>query len=126
MSITGSANLAEPQHPNSILSSRVEGSPPNMTQITTPANASAMFATSHLAMQSFNALRSIAGTSSSPSPVNSSLNVNKPGQQLEEMTVTYGKDVYEQYGIAQGTILPMRINVVRQDSTGSGNRSASN
>ncbi|GAB1866105.1 Serine/threonine-protein kinase SBK1 [Camponotus japonicus] len=126
MSITGSANLAEPQHPNSILSSRVEGSPPNMTQITTPANASAISATSHLAMQSFNALRSIAGTSSSPSPVNSSLNVNKPGQQLEEMTVTYGKDVYEQYGIAQGTILPMRINVVRQDSTGSGNRSASN
>lgn len=126
MSITGSAILAEPQQPNSTFSSRVEGSPPNMTQITTPTNAPAMSATSHLAMQSFNALQSIAGTSSSPSPANSSLNVNKSGQQLEEMTVTYGKDAYEHYGIAQGTILPMRINIVRQDSTGSGNRSASN
>ncbi|XP_072754361.1 uncharacterized protein [Anoplolepis gracilipes] len=131
MSITGNAILTEPQYPNNVLPSRIEGSPPNAMQITTtPANALAMSATSHLAMQSFNALQSIAGTSSSPSPANSSSNVNRPGQQIEKMTVTYGKDAYEHYGIAQGAILPcaipMRINIVRQDSAGSGNRSASN
>lgn len=126
MSITGNAIPAEPQHPNSVLPSRVEGSPPNVTQITPPTNALAISTASHLAIQSFNALQSIAGTSSSPSPANSSSNVNKSGQQIEEMTMTYGKDAYEHYGIAQGALLPMRLNIVRQDSTGSGNRSASN
>ncbi|KMQ95993.1 serine threonine-protein kinase sbk1 [Lasius niger] len=126
MSTTGNAILAEPQHPSNVLPSRIENSSLIATQITTPTNSLAMSAASHLAMQSFNALQSIAGTSSSPSPANSSSNVNKPGQQIEEMTVTYGKDAYEHYGIAQGAILPMRINIVRQDSTGSGNRSASN
>lgn len=125
-SITSNAILAEPQHPNSVLPSRVEGSPPNVTQITTPTNALAMSTASHLAIQSFNALQNIVGTSSSPSPANSLSNVNKSGQQIEEMTVTYGKDAYEHYGIAQGALLPMRLNIVRQDSTGSGNRSASN
>lgn len=124
--ITSNAILAESQHPNSVLPSRVEGSPPNVTQITTPTNALAMSTASHLAIQSFNALQSIVGTSSSPSPTNSLSNVNKSGQQVEEMTVTYGKDAYEHYGIAQGALLPMRLNIVRQDSTGSGNRSASN
>ncbi|XP_050445179.1 uncharacterized protein LOC126848374 [Cataglyphis hispanica] len=117
---------AEPQHPNSVLPSRVEGSPPNVTQITTPTNALAMSSASHLAIQSFNALQNIVGASLSPSPANSLPNVNKSGQQVEEMTVTYGKDAYEHYGIAQGALLPMRLNIVRQDSTGSGNRSASN
>lgn len=127
MSATGNAILAEPQHPNSVPPSRVEGSPPSAMQIATPTNnALAMSTASHLAMQSFNALQSIAGTSSSPSPANSSSNINRPGQQIEEMIVTYGKDAYEHYGIAHGTVLPMRINIVRQDSTGSGNRSASN
>ncbi|XP_070161177.1 serine/threonine-protein kinase par-1 [Polyergus mexicanus] len=122
MSITGNAIPAESQHPNNVLPSRVEGSPPNVAQITTPTNALAM----STAIQSFNAPRSIAGASSSPSPANSSSNVNKSGQQVEEMTMTYGKDAYEHYGIAQGALLPMRLNIVRQDSTGSGNRSASN
>ncbi|XP_029175064.1 hormonally up-regulated neu tumor-associated kinase homolog A [Nylanderia fulva] len=122
MPMTGNAILAEPQHPNNALPSRVESS----SQITTPTNAFAMSTASHLAMQSFNALQSIAGTSSSPSPANSSLNVNKPVHQIEAVTMTYGKDAYEHYGIAQGVLLPKRINIVRQDSTGSGNRSASN
>lgn len=122
MSMTGNAILAEPQHPTNALPSRVESS----SQITTPANAFATSAASHLAMQSFNALQNIAGTSSSPSPANSSINVNKPVHQIEKMTMTYGKDAYEHYGIAQGALLPMRINIVRQNSTGSGNRSASN
>lgn len=108
----GNSPLAESQPPNSTLPGRVEGMPPSATQITTSA-------ASHLqAMQSFNVLQGIAGASSAVSP-----NVSK---RAEEMNVAYGKDAYEHYGIAQGVILPMRVNVVRQDSTGSGSRSVSN
>lgn len=114
------ASLIESQPPNSALPGRVEGSPAIATQITTSA-------ASHLAMQSFNALQNIAGASSATSPANSSSNVIKPGQRTEEVNVAYGKDAYEHYGIAaQGIILPMRVNIVRQDSTGSGSRSVSN
>lgn len=117
--IISNASLAESQPPNSSLPSRVEGSPPIATQITTSA-------TSHLAMQSFNALQGIAGASSAASPTSSSSNMSKPGQRAEEMNVAYRKDAYEHYGIAHGIIFPMKMNVVRQDSTGSGSRSVSN
>ncbi|XP_018053296.1 PREDICTED: serine/threonine-protein kinase KIN4 [Atta colombica] len=118
-SIISNAPLAEPQPPNSALPGRIEGSPPIMTQITTSAS-------SHLAMQSFNALQGIAGVPSTASPASSSLNMSKPNQRAEELNVAYGKDAYQHYGIAQGIILPMKINVIRQDSIGSGNRSVSN
>ncbi|XP_071632753.1 uncharacterized protein [Temnothorax longispinosus] len=110
--VMSNASLAEPQLPSSALPGRVEGSPPIATQIT---------AASHLAMQSFNTLQGIA--SSAASPASSSSSVSK---RAEEVNVAYGKDAYEHYGIAQGIILPMRVNVVRQDSTGSGSRSVSN
>lgn len=97
------SSLAESQ-PS--LPGRAEGSPPIATQITTTA-------ASHLAMQNFNTLQ---GASSSS-------NMSK---QAEEVNVTYGKDAYEHYGIAQGVVLPMRVNIVRRDSTGSGSRSVSN
>ena len=112
---TDKASLAEPQPPNSALPGRIEGSPPIVTQITTSAS-------SHLAMQSFNALQGIASASSTAS----SSNMGKPNQRTEELNVAYGKDAYQHYGIAQGIILPMKINVIRQDSTGSGSRSVSN
>lgn len=109
-SIMGDASLVEP--PNSVLPGRVEGSPPIATQITTSI-------ASHLAMQSFNTLQGIAGASLAASPASSS-----SGRRAKEVNVAYGKDAYEHYGIAQGVILPMRSNIVRQDSTGS--RSVSN
>lgn len=114
--IISNASLAESQPPNSAFPGRVEGSPPIATQITTSA-------ASHLAMQSFNALQSIAGATSVASPATS---LNKSGHRAEELNMAYGKDAYEHYGIAQGVILPMRVNIVRQDSTGSGSRSVSN
>ncbi|XP_018397326.1 PREDICTED: fatty acyl-CoA synthetase and RNA processing-associated kinase 1 [Cyphomyrmex costatus] len=117
--IISNASLVEPQPSNSALPGRIEGSPSIATQITTSA-------TSHLAMQSFNALQGIAGAPSAASPTSSSSNMNKPGQRAEEVNVAYGKDAYEHYGIAQGIVLPMKINVVRQDSIGSGSRSVSN
>ncbi|KAL6267535.1 hypothetical protein P5V15_000609 [Pogonomyrmex californicus] len=120
------ASPTESQSPNSPLPGRVEGSSPIYTQITTPI-APAKTAASHLAMQSFNTPQNIAGTSSVASPTSTSLNVSKPDQRVEEnMNMAYGKDAYEHYGIAQGVILPMRVNIVRQDSAGSGSRSASN
>lgn len=117
--IISSASLAESQASNSALPGRVEDSPPIATQITTSA-------ASHLAMQSFNALQGIAGAISVASPASSSSNTNKSGHRAEGLNMTYGKDAYEHYGIAQGVILPMRVNIVRQDSTGSGSRSVSN
>ncbi|KAG5337343.1 SBK1 kinase, partial [Acromyrmex charruanus] len=117
--IISNASLAEPQLPNSALPGQIEGSPPIATQITTSA-------TSHLAMQSFNALQGIAGASSTASPASSSSNMGKPGQRAEEVNVAYGKDAYQHYGIAQGIILPIKMNVLRQNSTGSGSRSVSN
>ncbi|XP_018362793.1 PREDICTED: putative serine/threonine-protein kinase YPL150W [Trachymyrmex cornetzi] len=117
--IISNASLAEPQPSNSALPGRVEGSPPIATHITTSA-------TSRLAVQSFNALQGIAGASSTASPASSSSNMSKPGQRAEEVNVAYGKDAYQHYGIAQGIILPMKINVIRQNSTGSGSRSVSN
>ncbi|XP_018353683.1 PREDICTED: serine/threonine-protein kinase 10 [Trachymyrmex septentrionalis] len=114
--ISNHASLAEPQPPNGALAGRIESSPPIATQITTSA-------ASHLAMQSFNALQGIAGASSTASPASSSSNM---GKRAEEVNVAYGKDAYQHYGIAQGIILPMKMNVIRQDSTGSGNRSVSN
>lgn len=102
------ASLAESQPP-SVLPGRVEGSPPTGTQITTSV-------ASHLAMQTFNTLQGIAGASS---PASSS-----SGKRTKEVNVAYGKDAYEHYGIAQGVILPMGLNIVRQDSIGS--RSVSN
>lgn len=107
--------LTESQPPNSALPGRVEGSPPIATQITTSA-------ASHLAMQSFSTLQGTLATS----PASSSSNMGKPGQRAEAVNVAYGKDAYEHYGIAQGVVLPMRVNIVRQDSTGSGSRSVSN
>lgn len=128
---TGNAAPAETQPSSSAPSARVESSPPVAAQITMPTNA--MSAASHLVMQSFNTLQDIAGnhqTSGTPSstisPTSSSSNISKPAQRNEEMTVAYGKDAYAHYGIAHGAILPMRVNVVRQDSTGSGSRSVSN
>nr|XP_012230073.1 PREDICTED: serine/threonine-protein kinase 10 [Linepithema humile] len=123
---------AETQPPSGVPPARVESSPPVVAQITMPTNA--MSAASHLVMQSFNTLQDIAanhqvssGTpSSTTSPASSSSNVSKPGQRIEERTVAYGKDAYAHYGIAHGAILPMRVNVVRQDSAGSGSRSVSN
>ncbi|XP_011685589.1 PREDICTED: serine/threonine-protein kinase KIN4 [Wasmannia auropunctata] len=118
--IIGNASLAESQPPNSALPGRVEGSPPTATQVATSA-------ASHLAMQSFNALQGIAGApSAAASPATASSSTSKPGQRAEKANVTYGKDAYEHYGIAQGIVLPMRVNIVRQDSTGSGSRSVSN
>jgi len=110
------SNATETQPPNSALPGRVEGSPSIATQIATST-------ASLLAVQSFNTLQSIAGASSAASPAISSSNMNKPGQR-EEVNVAYGKDAYEHYGIAQGIVLPMRMNIVREDSTGS--RSVSN
>jgi len=72
-----------------------------------PENASATF----LVMQSFGAFQDLAANAAS---------------RTDEVTLTYGKDAYEHYGIAHGAVLPMRVNVVRQNSAGSGSRSASN
>ncbi|KAL0124596.1 hypothetical protein PUN28_006450 [Cardiocondyla obscurior] len=108
--------VTEAQPPKSALPGRAEGSPPVATQISAST-------TSHLAMQNFSALQGIAGASSFISPSSSSSSMSKRG---DEMSVTYGKDAYEHYGIAQGVILPMRVNIVRQDSAGSGSRSVSN
>lgn len=128
------AILAETlQPPNSAVpASLIERSspPPIGGQIvTTPTNA----LLSHSTMQSFNALQGVAGGGdvgtppSTDSPASSSSNVNRLGQRLEETTtVTYGKDAYQHYGIAQGAILPIRVDTVRQNSTGSGSRSVSN
>lgn len=82
-------------------------------------------ATSHLVKQSFSALRGLAANENGggvpPSPI------SRPAQRADDTTLTYGKDAYVHYGIAHGAILhPMRVNVVRQDSAGSGSRSASN
>ncbi|XP_020286405.1 sperm motility kinase [Pseudomyrmex gracilis] len=115
--IIGNATLAESQQPPN--SARTEGSPSISTQIGT----SSMPTASHLVMQSFNTLQNI--TANDPSPSSSS-NVSKPGQRVEQVIVSYGKDLYEHYGIAQGVIHPTRVDIVRQDSTGSGNRSVSN
>ncbi|XP_011882495.1 PREDICTED: serine/threonine-protein kinase KIN4 isoform X2 [Vollenhovia emeryi] len=104
--IISNASATEPQP----LPGRVEGSPPIATQITTSAAP-------HLAMQSFSAPQG------ANSPASSSPSTSK---RAEEVNVAYGKDAYEHYGIAQGVMLPMRVNIVRQDSTGSGSRSASN
>lgn len=116
--IIGNATLADSQQP--LNSARAESSPSISTQIGT----SSMPTASHLAMQSFNALQNIKANDAPPS--SSSSNVSKPGQRVEQVTVSYGKDLYEHYGIAQGAIHPMRVDIVRQDSTGSGNRSVSN
>lgn len=94
--------------PPGVLPGRVEGSPP--TQIATSVAP-------HLAMQSFNTLQGVAPSAASPASSSSS-------KRAREVNVAYGKDAYEHYGIAQGVVLPMRLNVVRQDSIGS--RSASN
>lgn len=122
----GSAILVEPVAPNNVLPARVEGSPP-------VANAQiaqgAKLAATHLVTQNFNAQHGVAGGTALPavSPMSSSSSLSRTGQRaVEEPIVAYGKDAYEHYGIAQGAILPMRVNNVRQDSTGSGSRSASN
>ncbi|EZA56976.1 Serine/threonine-protein kinase SBK1 [Ooceraea biroi] len=117
--ITSDMAEASPQLLNNILPARAEGSPTS-SRATTQINVSA---TSHLVMQSFSALQDLAanGSGAPPSPINS-----RPDRRAEKVTLTYGKDVYEHYGIAHGAILPMRVNIVRQDSAGSGSRSASN
>lgn len=128
--------IETPQPPsnNSALPARVEGSPPMaVQQIAASANALSMSTASHLVMQSFNALQGIAnvgsGVAPSPTslPTNPPANMNMPSQWVnKEVAVSYGKDPYAHYGIAHGAILPMRVGVVRQDSTGSGSRSVSN
>lgn len=119
---------ATPTMNDALPAARVEGSPTSShptTQLTPLGNVSA---TSHLVMQSFSALQSLtANVSNDASP----LPVSRPDQRAEKAPLTkapptYGKDAYEHYGIAQGAILPMRVKVVRQDSAGSGSRSASN
>lgn len=129
---------AQPASGGAPAAARVESSPPAVARITMPTNATSS-AASHLVMQSFNALQDISaasrpiGSSGTPSsttsPASSSSNVSnkQPGQRLEERTaLAYGKDAYAHYGIAHGAILPMRVNIVRQDSAGSGSRSVSN
>lgn len=112
---------------NSAFPTRVESSPPMAVQITTSTNTLAMSTASHLVMQSFNTLQSIASSGNTSSPTTPPTNTSKLGQRVnEETTLSYGKDAYAHYGIAHGAILPMRVGVVRQDSTGSGSRSVSN
>ncbi|XP_014474656.1 PREDICTED: serine/threonine-protein kinase 10 [Dinoponera quadriceps] len=107
---------------NSVPPGRVEGTPPMAVQIPTPANTLSMSTASYLVMQSFNTLQGIASGTPTTPPTNAS--PMKLGH--EGVTVSYGKDAYAHYGIAHGAILPMRVDVVRQDSTGSGSRSVSN
>ncbi|XP_012522129.2 serine/threonine-protein kinase ppk1 [Monomorium pharaonis] len=102
--ITSNASPAEAQPPGN--AGRIEVS----SQIPTSA-------VSHVATQSYTGTLQASSSSST----------SKPGQgRAEAVNVAYGKDAYQHYGIAQGVILPMRVNTVRQDSTGSGSRSVSN
>ncbi|XP_032681849.1 serine/threonine-protein kinase par-1 isoform X2 [Odontomachus brunneus] len=120
----------QPPSNNSALTARVEDSPPTAAvQIATSANTVVVSTASHLVMQSFNTLQGIAsGGGMSPATTTPLMNANKLGQWFneEEATLSYGKDAYAHYGIAHGAILPIRVGVVRQDSTGSGSRSVSN
>ncbi|XP_011153126.2 serine/threonine-protein kinase par-1 [Harpegnathos saltator] len=125
-------NLTEPPPSNSALAARVDGSPlaPVTVAVQVATNALTMSSASHLVMQSFNALQGIAsGAGAGAGPPMSAASKTSGFGQLranEEVTLSYGKDAYEHYGIAQGAILPIRVDMMRQDSTGSGSRSVSN
>jgi len=105
--------VSPPRLPKNASLARAEDSA--VSSRATPENASA----SCLVMQSFSAFQDLAANGGGAP-------LSRPAQRADELTLTYGKDAYEHYGIAHGAILPTRVNVVRQDSAGSGSRSASN
>jgi len=110
---TSDEPTSPPRLPNNAPPSRAEDSAASSRA--TPENVSATC----LVMQSFSAFQDLAANGGGAP-------LSRPAQRPDGPTLTYGKDAYEHYGIAQGAILPMRVKVVRQDSAGSGSRSASN
>ncbi|XP_051159993.1 uncharacterized protein LOC127280779 [Leptopilina boulardi] len=82
-----------------------------------------MTATSQLVLQSFNAMQHLNQT---PKAIKS--NSNERSLNREKSSVTYGKDAYEHYGIAQGAIAKSDIKRGGGggSNSGSGSRSVSN
>ncbi|XP_046471663.1 MAP/microtubule affinity-regulating kinase 4 [Neodiprion pinetum] len=95
-----------------------------------PVNPLTMSIASQLVMQSFNSLQAmnIALPVIQPEDPQSVTSDGKAERQtVEQTTRTYGKDVYEHYGIAQGVVMKVISDAPRhRGSTGSGSRSVSN
>ena len=99
-------------------------------------NPLTMSVASHLVMQSFNALQALNTQPIATPGVIKSRHAHRPHNsqptkkdksvEREIPNVTYGKDAYEHYGIAQRAVGINRSEVPRQGSTGSGSRSVSN
>ncbi|XP_033208630.1 putative serine/threonine-protein kinase YPL150W [Belonocnema kinseyi] len=86
-----------------------------------PTNNLTMSVASQLVMQSFNAMHTLNQT---PKPMKP--NYREKSSTREKPPLTYGKDAYEHYGIAQGAIAKSEIKRAGGSNSGSGSRSVSN